>query len=468
QRGVDAEVAKAFRLGYAPADWHALERALGQDAKAIEALRAAGLVVVREDGRHYDRFRERLMFPIADSRGQVVGFGGRALAARQEPKYLNSPESPVYQKSRILYGLDRAAAAIRRSGRAVVVEGYMDVLAMHQFGLAEAVATCGTALTASHGRALMRLARQVIVAFDSDAAGQSGALRGLAQLRAAGLDVRVAVLPEPHDPDSLLKSEGRPAMEAVLEEARGVYEFAVEQALRGVNLETPAGKAAAVANVLPILLDVPGAVEQEALVAQVATRVHVSERAIRREMERELRRRRAGVRGGARGGRPHGYNLSVYNSKGPYVQSTAAGNPGVSDQGSVVERELLRLLVEMPELAERVRGRLAGNDFTARGYGTLFDALMAQGEGALADPELAEVAGRVLGSSEVAVRPDALDSYVKGLRQAARQRELAAIEGKVGEAARSGGAPGERLVRLAELAVLYREVWERLRSERIS
>lgn len=468
RRGVTTQVARDFRLGYAPDDWHALERALGGDARAVARLVEAGLVVRREDGRHYDRFRGRLIFPITDLHGHVVGFGGRALADGQEPKYLNSPESPVYRKSRVLYGLDRALSAVRRTGRAVVVEGYMDVLAMHQYGLEEAVATCGTSLTAEHGRLLARLCSYVVVAFDADAAGQGGALRSLQQLRAAGLDVRVAVLPAGHDPDSLLRQEGRSAMEAVLQEARGVYEFFVEQALSGADLKSPAGKAAAVANVIPILLEVPGAVEQEALVQQVAGRLGVPARAVRREMERARRVRRQVAAAidpdGSRGASKDTYGGSprTYNDLGVRVHASAS--PGV-ERGAVIELALLRLLVEMPELAPRLRGRLTGADFADPGHGALFDALVAHGEAALADPALAEVAGRVLASSGLSVRPDAVESYVKGLRAAACQRELAAIEAKIDGAARSDGSVQERLASLAAAAVSYREVWETLRAD---
>lgn len=475
RRGVTAQVARDFRLGYAPDEWHALERALGADPRQLERLREAGLVVQREDGRHYDRFRGRLIFPIADLQGRVVGFGGRALVEGQEPKYLNSPESPVYRKSQVLYGLDRALAAIRRSGRAVVVEGYMDVLAMHQYGLQEAVATCGTSLTPEHGRLLARFVRQVVVAYDADAAGQVGALRSLQQLRAAGLDVRVAVLPPGHDPDSLLRQEGRPAMEAVLEEARGVWEFAVEQALAGAQLDSPAGKAAAVANVLPILLEVPDAVEQEALVEQVAGRLGVPARAVRREMERARRVRRqvaaAGEGAGARvrAAGAYGGAAAAYNDVGVRVQAggvPAAGSAAVGvERGLVIEQALLRLLVETPELAPRLRGRLTGADFSGPGHGALFDALVAGGEAALADPALAEVAGRVLASSELAVRPDAVEGYVKGVRAAACRRELMAIEAKIEAAARPGADAHQRLASLAAAAVSYREVWETLRAD---
>ncbi|MBE3597645.1 MAG: DNA primase [Limnochordaceae bacterium] len=460
RRGVSREVAQAFRLGYAPQEWHALEKALGRSRETLELLRQAGLIVEREDGLRYDRFRGRLLFPIADARGRVVGFGGRALSADQEPKYLNSPESPVYQKSRILYGLDRAAPAIRKGGRVVVVEGYMDVLAMHQFGLAEAVATCGTSLTGDHGRMLARLAPQVVVAFDSDAAGQSGALRGLEQLRAAGLDVRVAVIPAPHDPDSLLKSEGRPAMERVLAESRGVYEFSVEQALKGADPGSPAGKAAAVAKLLPILAAVPSAVEQEALVQAVASRLDIAPHAIRRDLEAVIRSRRGGGPGARQ---THSRAGSAYNVAG--VRASASRLESAPHQANVIERELLRLLIEMPEVGPRLRGRLTGADFTGPGYAALFDALVERGEAALADPELAALAGSIVASSELAIRPQAVESYVQGLRVAREQRELTAIEAKIEAVTKRAGSPGERLALLAELAVSYREVWERLRSE---
>lgn len=478
-RGVDPAVARAFRLGYAPDGWHGLEKAVGRDSTTVRLLTQAGLLVEREDGLRYDRFRGRLMFAVMDARGRVVGFGGRALEQGQEPKYVNSPESPVYQKSRLLYGLDRAAATMRKGRRAVVVEGYMDVLAMHQFGLEEAVATCGTSLTPEHGRILARHAQQVVVAFDSDAAGQSAALRGLQQLRAAGLDVRVAVLPQPHDPDSLLKSDGRPAMEAVLEEARGIYEFAVEKALQGADLRTPAGKAVAVENVLPVLAEVPGAIEQEALVQLVARRLEVPIQAVRRELQRHVRTARAGL---AHRPRPGAYN--DLGSRAPITPGAAAsvrtaaasrgaGRPGWMEEGTgVVERELLRLLIELPELAGRLRGRLSGEDFAGPGHGALFDALVEHGEAALADPELAALAGQLEASSELSMRADAVESYVRGLKEERGKRELASIEAKIeavagGKSDRGGEklSATARLALLAGLAVSYREVWERLRSD---
>ena len=493
RRRVSEATARAFGLGFAPDQWHALEQALRARGFPPALLEQAGLVVAREGptGGTYDRFRGRLIFPVADGRGQVVGFGGRALQEGQEPKYLNSPETPLYQKGRLLYGLHLAREAIRRSGRAVVVEGYMDVLAMHQFGLAEAVATCGTSLTAEHGRLLARLAGAVVVAYDADAAGQAAALRGLKQLRAAGLDVRVAVLPEGHDPDSLLRQEGRAAMERVLASARGVYEFAVERALAGADLRSPEGKAQAAANIVSILAEVPGAVEQEALVQVVARRLGVSPRSLRRDVWRYQRRQGqvwTGQRGRSDGpgwpGRPGGLRGAGQAASGAagtgYTQAGARARspaqpaaPGASNlrrrgaaregPGTPVERALVRLLLEVPELAGGLAGRVSAADFSDPQLGRLFEGLASQGQRALSDPELAAAAGVLLAGSELSCPPDQVEVYVQKLRELRAERELAELESNIEAVVAAGGDGAAALERLAELVVSYREVRERLR-----
>ena len=454
-RGVTEETARRFGLGYAPDRWHDLEEALRARGFARPLLEQAGLVVARAGAAAgvYDRFRGRLIFPISDGQGRVVGFAGRALQEGQEPKYLNSPETPLYQKSRLLYGLAQAREAIRRRDRVVVVEGYMDVLALHQAGLQEAVATCGTSLTAEHGRLLGRLAGRVVVAYDADAAGQAAALRGLKHLSSTGLEVRVAVLPAGHDPDSLVRAFGPEAMEQVLEEARGVYEFAVERALSEADLRTPEGKARAVANVLPILAEVPGAVEQEALVLVVARRLGVAARSVRRDLWRY--QRQAG-----RGGRPAAGPVRVpagYTAPGHDARRLSSG-PGLP-----VERALLKLLLDVPDLAASLAGRLSGADFSHAGLGRLFEALVARGGGALADPELASLAGAIVAGSEVACPAGQLDQYAQQVRLQRAQRELARLEANI-EAVMAGGvAAGQVLESLAELVVSYREVRDRLR-----
>jgi hypothetical protein len=191
----------------------------------------AGLLKERERGGHYDLLRHRISFPIHDARGRVLAFGGRALGADQEPKYLNSPESPIFRKRDALYGLPFALEAIRHADRAVVVEGYFDRLALHRAGIEEAVATCGTALGEGHARALVRRTRNVVLLFDGDEAGQRAALRGLAVLIPHGLRVRAVALPAGLDPDDLLAQEGAEALRALVEQAPPALDLAIRRAV---------------------------------------------------------------------------------------------------------------------------------------------------------------------------------------------------------------------------------------------
>ena len=223
ERQVPVDLVDRFRLGFAPPRWDGLLRQLG-GAEALDAAVKTGLVAPRQTGDgHYDRFRGRIMFPITEPSGHVIGFGGRALegegATSDTPKYMNSPESPAYKKSRALFGLPLALDAIRKSGRAVVVEGYFDLIALHRAGLAEGVAPCGTALTPEHVRRLRRYTNEVVLLFDGDEAGQRAAERSLPVLLSEGLRTRAAFLPTGADPDDLLRTSGPEALRAVVDNA---------------------------------------------------------------------------------------------------------------------------------------------------------------------------------------------------------------------------------------------------------
>ena len=212
-RGVTGEIAARFGLGFAPEGWTPLSEAF--DDYLDEDLVECGLVIRKDDGRRHDRFRERIMFPIRNPRGQVIGFGGRVLATG-EPKYLNSPETPLFQKGRELYGLFEARESIRETGRALVVEGYMDVVALAQYGIDYAVAALGTATTPVHVQKLLRQTDHVFYCFDGDAAGQRAAWRALENSLEALVDgkyLHFMFLPTTHDPDSYVRAEGREAFE---------------------------------------------------------------------------------------------------------------------------------------------------------------------------------------------------------------------------------------------------------------
>lgn len=236
-RGLGEEIWDRYRLGYSPEGWDGLIRALGR--VGLETLRDLGLVVAGEKG-YYDRFRDRVMFTINDDQGRPVAFAGRSLGG--EPKYLNIPNTSLFTKGTLLYGLDLARDAIRRRGRAVLVEGYTDVIRLQAAGIGEAVGSMGTALTADQARLLARYTDQVVIAYDHDAAGQASALRGMVILRGAGLTVTVAVLPPDEDPDSFVRTHGPDAAGAVLAAALPFHRFFVQALARRHDAATVEGK----------------------------------------------------------------------------------------------------------------------------------------------------------------------------------------------------------------------------------
>ena len=242
KRGLSGEIAARFGIGYAPGGWQNLASAFPdyQDKSLVQT----GLVIEGE-GKRYDRFRDRIMFPILNQRGAVIGFGGRVLGAG-EPKYLNSPETPLFEKGRELYGLFQARQAIRAAGKVIVVEGYMDVVALAQHGVEYAVATLGTATTPVHVQKLLRQSDNVVFCFDGDAAGRKAAWRALENSLALVGDeksVRFLFLPQGEDPDSFVRKEGKAAFEALLDGALPLSEFLLRELAAGVEMQTLEGRA---------------------------------------------------------------------------------------------------------------------------------------------------------------------------------------------------------------------------------
>ncbi|MGH8911779.1 MAG: DNA primase [Acidimicrobiia bacterium] len=245
-RGYDGDVVDEYRIGYAPEAWDTLVRELRAGGVDDKTMIDAGLARRGRGGNLYDYFRSRVMFPIHDLRGDPVGFGGRILNG-EGAKYVNSPDSAIYNKSRLLYGLDRARAAIARSGRSVVVEGYTDVIALHLAGVPEAVATCGTALTDEHFDLLRRFSERVVLAFDADTAG-SEAARRTADLEAPvrlDLDMRVAVMPDGGDPADVVQAGRIDEVRKAIDDARPLLQFRLEQEVAGLDLTEPEGRARA-------------------------------------------------------------------------------------------------------------------------------------------------------------------------------------------------------------------------------
>jgi len=283
-RGLGEDLWDRYRLGYAPEGWDGLMRALGR--LGLETLRDLGLIVSGERG-HYDRFRDRVMFTIADDQGRPVAFAGRSLAG--EPKYLNTPITSLFVKGTLLYGLDLARDAIRRVGRAVLVEGYTDVIGFQTAGIGETVASMGTALTEAQARLIARHTDRVVIAYDRDAAGEASALRGLVILRGAGLRVEVAVLPPDEDPDSLIRSHGAEAAQAVLGAARPFHLFFIESLASRHKLDSVDGKELALAEAKAFWPDIRSVPLQHELARELAGLLSLREEEVWRHLRGEVR-----------------------------------------------------------------------------------------------------------------------------------------------------------------------------------
>ena len=261
-RGLNAESLERFQIGYAPPGWENLKTYLEKGNYHLAHYEKLGLLLKSEkSGRLYDRFRERLIFPIHSAAGKVVGFGGRQLDDDpKSPKYINSPESSVYQKSRVLYGLYFARDAIREAGHALFVEGYMDVIQLSQAGIANTVATSGTALTEDHARMIRRYTQQVVLCYDADSAGITAAARGGEVLFQNNVEVTVLLLPVGEDPDSYVRAHGKAAFVALLKTASEYLPFRLERIRERYDLERAGERSAAVSELLDILAPMQDAV----------------------------------------------------------------------------------------------------------------------------------------------------------------------------------------------------------------
>jgi len=283
-RGLTPETVERFAVGYASDSWNELLRRFGAHDSGRKLLAEAGLIVERERGavrdgeRHYDRFRDRIMFPIRDARGRVIAFGGRIIDAG-EPKYLNSPETVLFHKGRELYGLYEVRRARANLARLIVVEGYMDTVRLHQAGIDYAVATLGTATTAEHLKRLFRLSTAVVFAFDGDRAGRAAAWRALQQAlpeAREGREIRFLFLPQGHDPDTLVAAEGRVAFEERVAGAVPLSEYLVRELSEQSELSSADGRARFAANARPLFAKVQAGVYRELLLERLAQVVGLS------------------------------------------------------------------------------------------------------------------------------------------------------------------------------------------------
>jgi DNA primase len=300
RRGFTAETIKKFGLGYAPDAWDALLKAAEDNHITAETLEKAGLVIPRKDGSgYYDRYRARVIFPIFSHVGKVLGFGGRILASdTDQPKYINSPETEVYHKSRVLYGLYQAKQQIRKSEEVILVEGYTDVISLYQAGVCNAVASSGTALTVDQVKALGRYAKRVLLLYDADAAGANAALRGIDLILEQGLSAYAVALPAGEDPDSYVRDHGGPAFEDYAREHRQDFvAFKYALARRSGALDTPEGTAEVQRDIIASVARIPDPLMQASYQRRASEVMDVPEgqvdrvrQALLKDHERQARR----------------------------------------------------------------------------------------------------------------------------------------------------------------------------------
>jgi DNA primase len=357
-RGLDRETMKRFGLGYAPSSGDALLRHL--KAKFPEKLlEASGLVSRDPSGRFYDRFRRRIMFPIANESGKVIAFGGRAMGD-DLPKYMNSPETPIYSKSTVLYHVDRAKEALRQNDFAVLVEGYMDAIAVARAGITNVVASCGTSLAEPQIKLLGRFTRRVVVNYDPDTAGQVATERSVTLLLEKEFDVRVLALPGGADPDKFLKEQGADAYRQLLAQAPPYLDYLIGRARR-MDRTTAAGKVAALNFLMPYVQRLPNRLLRSEWATRIASELRVDEPVLREALRRAAAERRSEVK-------PKAELLT------PAVKQA--------------ERQLLYMLVEAAGFRERLAREIAATGLH-RGLETekIFEALVGKATtGARPDP----------------------------------------------------------------------------------
>lgn len=413
-RGLSGEIAQKFTIGYAPANGQSLASAF--DDYSASELQTAGLVIKNEQGRLYDRFRDRIMFPIVNQKGEVIAFGGRVLG-EGEPKYLNSPETPLFEKGREVFGLPQARLALREKNTVIVVEGYMDVVALAQHGVGNAVATLGTATTPTHVQKLLRQADKIIYCFDGDNAGRKAAWRALENSLEAlpeQKSIGFVFLPDREDPDSFVRTHGTEAFERMIAQATPLSEFLLRELASHCDMTSAEGRAKLVAEAKPLLSRLQTPLLRLQLVKRLAEASGFSQAEVERLCD--LR---------------------------PITKPAPTKAPR---QAPSLLRPLLRLLLQKPELANKLPlDALPENSTEARAISTLCESILAFGD---TSPGYASLLERLRGSSDENILKEAaaelmqhpfaeedIDSEFSGaidqLIEASNKRNFAALQEKI-------------------------------------
>ncbi len=444
ERGLSEETLREFRVGYAPSAWDRV-LVLGQRAGfKVEEMRDAGLVQKGRNGGDYDRFRKRITFPISDRRGRVVGFGARAMTAEQGAKYINTAETEVFRKSRMLYGLDRAKTAIAKAGRAVVVEGYTDVIALHGGGVEEAVGVMGTAITDDQVAVLSGMVEEVVLALDADSAGQEAMLR--AQRVAAGrkMRLRVAAMPAGEDPAEMLAAEGgAERFRELVEGAVDLPEFRISMILGRTSGDDPAERDRALAEAAPVLAAMPESAARAELERRLANELRMDPALVRARIVEAPTESAGGDPGPERGGPPGG------EAPGP------APRANVLSSRERRERALLAMCIALPKEGAEMLRALGEEHLSASGAESLRWLRVHLEDPTAGLPNEGPLAGLIPELVMVAKsEPASMEAMEVNFLQLEQQRLEAAIAeaGRAGDAERRAELSRERNALLRRLA----------------
>lgn len=420
KRGLSKATLTRFGLGFAPNSWDALIRELGKQGYDKRDLLDAGLAVNNKDGRIYDRFRNRVMFPIIDVRGNVIGFGGRVMDD-STPKYLNSPDTPVYNKSRNIFALNIAKKT--KADRVILTEGYMDTISLHQAGFDSAVASLGTALTEEHAQLLSRYFKQAIISYDGDGAGVAAAQRAIPILEKAGLKVRVLRVTGAKDPDEFIKKYGRDAFARLLDKSENQVDYRLDQLRQKFDLEDDTQKVAFLQEAAQMLAGLHSAVEREIYGGHAAQTAGVSPETMAQEINRALK-----VRLRREKKQQERRDLSPASQ----MQPRSRGLRYENIRSARAEEGVLRLLLLDPDLLREAQG-LTGAEFSSPLLGRAYDRLKARAEEGLS-LHLAALAEEFTGDemdhlAQVAAQPEsaanarqAVADYIAVIRREALLR----------------------------------------------
>ena len=355
QRGFTEADIEEFKLGFAADEWRFLLNFLQKKGFSIDLIQKAGLISEGKNNSHYDKFRNRVIFPIFNNRGEVIAFGGRILESEDSfgPKYLNSPETPIFSKKKNLYGLHLAKDSIRENNSCIIMEGYTDVIQAHKKGFKNSIASLGTAFTEDQAKLIKRYAENAYIAYDADTAGNKATLRGLDILSQAGINVKVIQLEEDSDPDQLLRSEGKEVFNNFIEEAVNLIDFKINMIIKNKNLSEPGIRKKVLRSIVELLSEVEDNLEREIYIERAAEKTNFKADVLAEEVEKEFKKNKSRNyrRNREKQNKQVEKEFDLYSQLSYYQK---------------VEEEVLAHFISNPGIREELAARISKNDFNGR------------------------------------------------------------------------------------------------------